>query len=484
VKHFLSDERFQLAAGPLAALLIWMLADLEPGKPEVTKMAGVLVWMAIWWLTEVVPIAATSLLPVVLLPVLGIADARSVSGQYMDPILFLFIGGFMIAIAIEKWGLHQRMALRILMAAGSKPENILLGIMLTSYLLSMWISNTATTMMLLTAVMALNKQLDKDGNNHLPDKALLIGLAYAASIGGMATLVGTPTNMIFIREYTRLFPDEPAIHFNTWLFKALPLSLLVLMSAYLILKWKFTNRAIKTTLPKDYFREAYLQLGKPDFAQKAVGLIFMSTAFLWISRADIHFGNFSIKGWSSLFGNPDFLSDGAVAIAMALLLFIIPSGKKAGEKLLTWKDAEQLPFGIILLFGGGFALAMGVQVSGLSEWITQGLSFAAGWPKVLFLLVMILMISTITEFASNMTSIQLMIPILIPLSEVVGWHPLQLLIPATIAASMCFMLPVATGPNTIIFGTGQLKVKDMAGAGILLNILSALLLTLYTAYVL
>jgi sodium-dependent dicarboxylate transporter 2/3/5 len=339
-------------------------------------------------------------------------------------------------------------------------------------------------MMLLTAVMALSKQLGKEGSQQWMDKAMLIGLAYAASIGGMATLVGTPTNMIFIRDYTRLFPDEPVIHFNTWLFKALPLSLLVLMLAYLILKWKFTNRVVDTALPSGYFREKYQLLGKADFAQKAVGIIFLLTALLWMSRADINLGHFTLRGWSHFFDYPDCITDGAVAITMALLLFIIPSGKNVGEKLLTWKDAEQLPFGIILLFGGGFALAMGVQVSGLSEWITQGLSFAAGWPKVLFLLVMILMISTITEFASNMTSIQLMIPILIPLAEVVGLHPLKLLIPATIAASMCFMLPVATGPNTIIFGTGQLKVRDMAFTGIWLNIASAILLTLYAAYVL
>jgi solute carrier family 13 (sodium-dependent dicarboxylate transporter), member 2/3/5 len=472
-------KKISLAAGPLAGLGIGLFTELAPGEPQVAMMAGIVLWMAIWWMTEAVPVAATALIPVFMLPLSGIADASQTAEQYMDPILFLFIGGFMIAIAIEKWNLHKRIALRILMKVGAAPPKVLFGIMLTSWLMSMWISNTATVMMMLAAVMALISKMSAVRKDDQFAKAILLGLAYASSIGGMATLVGTPTNMIFLRAYSQQFPDAAPIHFSSWMAIAFPMSLLLLVICYLILKRLFLRDNQAHDLPKDYFKEEYLSLGKATFEEKTVGIIFALTAFLWISRADFEIGNYQIKGWSALFSYPTFLSDGAVAVVMALLLFIIPSRQEPSRALLTWSDAERLPFGIILLFGGGFALAMGVQQSGLSTWLAQGLHFASNWHPFVFLIAVVAFVSILTEFTSNMSSIQLIIPILIPLSEVLEMDALLLLIPATIAASMCFMLPVATGPNTIVFGTGHLRVPDMMRAGIWLNIVGMLIVSVY-----
>jgi solute carrier family 13 (sodium-dependent dicarboxylate transporter), member 2/3/5 len=472
-------KKISLAAGPLAGLGIGLFTELAPGEPQVAMMAGIVLWMAIWWMTEAVPVAATALIPVFMLPLSGIADATQTAEQYMDPILFLFIGGFMIAIAIEKWNLHKRIALRILMKVGASPAKVLFGIMLTSWLMSMWISNTATVMMMLAAVMALISKMSAVRKDDQFAKAILLGLAYASSIGGMATLVGTPTNMIFLRVYSHQFPDATPIHFSSWMAIAFPLSSMLLVICFLILRRLFLRESKAQDLPTDYFKEEYLSLGKASFEEKAVGVIFGLTALLWISRADFELGNYYIKGWSALFSYPGFLSDGAVAVVMALLLFVIPSRQEPSRALLTWSDAERLPFGIILLFGGGFALAMGVQQSGLSTWLAQGLHFASNWHPFVFLIAVVAFVSILTEFTSNMSSIQLIIPILIPLSGVLGMDALLLLIPATIAASMCFMLPVATGPNTIVFGTGHLRVPDMMRAGIWLDIAGVIIVSVY-----
>jgi solute carrier family 13 (sodium-dependent dicarboxylate transporter), member 2/3/5 len=478
------NKAISLLAGPLLAIMVGFFTTLSAERPEISLMAGIALWMGMWWMTEAVPVAVTALIPAFMLPVTGIADATDTASQYMDPILFLFIGGFMIAIAIERWNLHKRIALSILMKVGAKPSDVLLGVMGVSWLMSMWISNTATVMMMLAAVMALIANMKTAEDDVRFAKAILLGLAYASSIGGMATLVGTPTNMIFIRSYSQYFPDAPPIHFNSWMALTLPLSFSLLLISYFVLRAIYFKQTSKIQLPKDYFINEYKALGKASFEEKTVGIVFSLTAILWITRADFELGFFQIKGWSSLFNHPEFLSDGAVAIAMAVLLFAIPSRREHGRALLTWKEAERLPFGIILLFGGGFALAMGVQESGLSEWLAQGLLFASEWHPFLFLVAVVAFVAGLTEFSSNMSSIQLIIPILIPLSGIMDIDVLLLLIPATLASSMCFMLPVATGPNTIVFGTGQLQVKDMMRTGVWLNIISVLLVSIYMYLVL
>ena len=471
----------KLLAGPAAAVLLWLKVDLDPGNPMVTAMAAVALWMAIWWLTEVVHLAVTSLLPFILLPLLGIADARLVATQYMDPIIFLFIGGFIIAFGIERWGLHRRIALKILSIVGAKPANILLGVMLTSFLFSMWISNTATVMMLLSAVLAVIVQIESQPANEAPGNkiapALLIGLAYAATIGGMATLVGTPTNMIFLRAYNEAYPANGDMNFMRWFMVGFPVALVFLIIAYFLLKEMFITRGINTTaIDRMYFKNEYRALGRMSYEEKLVAFIFGLTAVLWFTRESIDFGGFVMPGWNNLFTNKTWIHDSTVAIVMAVLMFLIPSKAEKGRALISWDEASKLPFDIILLFGSGFALAKGFEVSGLSTWLAGKLSFLDKSSLVLIILGICIIVTLISEFASNVASIQLVLPILISMQQVLDVHPLFLMIPATFAASLGFMLPVATAPNTIVFGSKRIRVRDMMKAGLILDIVGILLI--------
>lgn len=477
-----STNTIKLLLGPLAAILIYAFADLVPGKPAVTAMAAVTVWMAIWWLTEVVHLAVTSLLPIILLPLLGIADSKTVAAQYMDPIIFLFIGGFIIAFAIERWELHQRVALKILSIVGSKPSRILFGVMAVSFGFSMWISNTATVMMLISAVFAVIVQVEKHVNDEELKRrfasALLIGLAYSATIGGMATLVGTPTNMIFLRTYNDHFPGQTDMNFTRWFVVGFPIALVFLFITYFVLRKFFIKKDILLTLDRSYFKEGYRSLGRMNYEEKAVGIVFILTAILWFSRESIDLDFMVIPGWTTLFGEyKAYIHDSTVAVFMAVLLFLIPSKKEKGRALITWDDASRMPYDIILLFGSGFALAKGFEVSGLSTWLAGKLSFLSGANTVLLILGICLVVTVISEFASNVASIQLVIPILVSIQKVTGLHPLMLLIPATLAASLGFMLPVATAPNTIVFGSKRIRVKDMMRVGSVLDLAGIILIT-------
>ncbi len=480
----LTAKRIKLILGPLAAAVILFACDLVPGSPTVTRMAAVAVWMAIWWLTEAIHLAVTALLPIILLPSLGIADSKTTAFQYMDPIIFLFIGGFIIAFAIERWNLHQRIALKILMLVGTSPSRILFGVMLTSYLISMWISNTATVMMLLSAVLAVIVQIEKhfkeERHAHKMASALLIGLAYSATIGGMSTLVGTPTNMIFLREYQENFPANHDMNFFVWFKICFPLSIVFLFLAFFILKKMFIKKDVRLLIDKAYFKDAYKELGKMAYEEKMVAAVFLTTALLWFTRADIDFGTFTFKGWSNIpvFANKEFLQDSTVAVFMAVLLFLIPSKAEKGRAIMTWPEVSKLPFDIILLFGGGFALAKGFEVSGLTTWMAAQLKFTPDTNIYLLIFFICLLVCIISEFASNVACIQLMLPVLIAMQQSLNINPLLLMVPATLAASLGFMLPVATGANTIVFGTKRIRVNDMLKTGAATDLIGVLLITL------
>lgn len=444
-----------------------------------TRMAAVTVWIALWWFTEVVHLAVTALLPFLLIPMLGIASTTTIANEYMDPIMFLFIGGFIIAIAIERWNLHKRVALRILMTVGSSPSSILAGVMLTTFLISLWISNTATVMMMIAAVTALIQRIEQDTKPHTNKLAtgLLIGLAYAATIGGMGTLVGTPPNMVFYRFYEKAFPENHDMDFATWFAIGFPLSLVFLTLAFFVLRYLFIAKKDNHTLQTSYFKDEHKKLGPMSYEEKFISGIFISTALLWFTRSDIDFGSFMLPGWKNIFPKPENIQDGTVAIAMALLLFFIPSRAEKGRMLINWDEAKKLPFHIILLFGSGFALAKGFELSGLSNWLAGQLYFMKDANPFVLVLSVCILVTVISEFASNLASIQLVLPILLPLVSTLGVHPLLLMLPATFAASLGFMLPVATGPNTIVFGSGRIKVKDMMRAGLAINIIGVLLIT-------
>lgn len=471
-----------LLAGPAAFFLVLFFADLDPGHPEVTRMAAVAVWVAIWWLTEATDLAVTALLPFILIPILGIADSQTVAAQYMDQTIFLFIGGVLLAFAIERWNLHQRIALSILSKLGTNPATMLAGVMSATFFISMWVSNTATVMMMLSAVLGIIIQVEKHNlstfQKNAIAKAMLLGLAYAASIGGMATLVGTATNLAFYKIYVDAYHDAHDMNFVRWFVLAFPVAVILLASAFFILKFSFLRQAKNVVLDRSYFVAALRQLGKMAFEEKIVFTVFVLTAYLWFGRKDIDFGSFHITGWSQLLGTQaSFITDSTVAIVMAFLLFLIPSKNEKGKMLMSWEEAKKLPIGIILLLGSGFALAKGCDQSGLSTWLAQELLFLKDASPVVIIAGLCVIVCVISELASNVACIQLVLPILIAIQKVTHLPPLMLMVPATLAASLGFMLPVATPPNTIVFGSGRIRAADMRNAGLLLDVTGIVIIT-------
>jgi solute carrier family 13 (sodium-dependent dicarboxylate transporter), member 2/3/5 len=471
-----------LIAGPAAFFFVLFFTDLTPGHPGATRMAAITVWVATWWLTEATDLAVTALLPFLLMPLLGIADSQTVAAQYMDQTIFLFIGGVLLAFAIERWNLHQRIALSILSKLGTNPATMLAGVMGATFFISMWVSNTATTMMMLSAVLAIIIQMEKHNITILQKnaiaKALLLGLAYAASIGGMATLVGTASNIAFYKIYLDAYKDANDMNFFYWFRVAFPIAILLLIAAFFILKYLFLRHTKQVLFDRNYFITALRKLGRMAVEEKIVFVVFITTAYLWFGRKDIDFGAFQLTGWSHLLGaNAAYVTDSTVAIAMAFLLFLIPSKNEKGKMLMSWEEAKKLPIGIILLLGSGFALSKGCEQSGLSTWLAHELVFLEHASPIVIIGGICIIVCVISELASNVASIQLVLPILIAIQKVTHLPALMLMVPATLAASLGFMLPVATPPNTIVFASGRIRAGDMRNAGSLLDIAGILIIT-------
>lgn len=469
-----------LILGPLISALFILIFDLSPGHPEVTRTAAVAILMAIWWITEAVPLAVTALLPIVLYPVLGIMSGKVVAPIYFNHIIFLFIGGFIVALAMEKWDLHKRIALHILLKFGRKPSRILLGFMVATAFLSMWISNTATTMMMLPIAIAIILRFEKLMGRDKVKKysvGLFIGLAYSASIGGIATLVGTPPNPALIRIFSISFPEAPEISFASWFLFALPVSILFLAFLWIFLVRRFFRDEGNKELNVEIFREQVQALGPMSYEEKVILTDFILLILLWLFRADIKFGLFMIPGWSRLFANPKFINDGTVAIAMSIILFMVASRKRPAEKIMEWKTAAKLPWNIVLLFGGGFALASGFKESGLSRWLGTQLTWVSHLHPLLIVIVICLVITFLTELTSNTATAQMLLPIIASLAVAIKINPLFLMVPATLSCSFAFMLPVATPPNAIVFGSERLKIIDMVKTGIWMNFAGVIVTT-------
>lgn len=471
---------------PLVAVLIILFADLEPGQPAVTYTLAVAVFMALWWVAEVVPLAVTSLLPIVFFPLFGIMNGAAVSSTYFNHIIFLFIGGFVVALAIQKWQLHRRIALSILKAVGTSPSRILLGFLIATGFLSMWISNLATTMLMLPIALSIIAKLeennDADTVRHFAIGLLLI-IAYSASIGGISTLVGTPPNLSFARIYQIYFPEKDAVSFADWFFFAFPLSLMLFAFLFFYMKRLFVGKSSNwKSISKNQISESYKALGPVSYEEKVLLISFCVLACLWFFRADIVIGNFKIPGWSNLFAHPKYFNDGTSAIFIAVLLFLIPSKQRKGTFIMDWKTAEDIPWEIILLFGGGFALATGFKESGLAEWFGHQLEFLKGVHPFILILCITTMLTFLTELTSNTATAETFLPIMASIAVSVDADPLLFMLPATVAASLAFMLPVATPPNAIIFGTRRLQVQDMARPGIVINFVGILVVTVMTYF--
>ena len=526
-------SRIGLVLGPTVFLLMLFFVDLDPSNPLVTHMAAIILLMAIWWITEAIPLSATALLPIILFPLMGIMRGRelpagnridldaatfaegftakdfdiifpNVANQYMDWIILLFMGGFILAVAVEKWNLHKRIALNILCIIGGQPHRLVLGFMIATGFLSMWLSNTATALMMMPMGMSLvllyeelNEKAVNEGGVIDPraenfSLTLLLGIAYGASIGGFATLIGTPPNGILITQMSQLFPEAPDITFATWMLFALPMSFV-----YMLIAWALLTRLVfplPATTPfsgKEFIRDEIRKLGPMSLEEKRVTAVFVSFALLLMTRKERLFGpEVDLYGWSyfldnvliSLNSSPVgfMIDDGSVSIAVALTLFMIPAGKKIGGRLMDWEDAKRVPWGILLLFGGGLAIAKGFGTSGLSDYIAVQLAALLGDAEQLIIVMStVAFITGLTEVASNTATITLAVPIMASLSQAIGAHPLLLLIPTTLAASCAFMLPVSTPANAIVYGTGRIPIMKMVVAGVWLDILSVFLLTFF-----
>lgn len=472
--------------GPGAFFYLICFAHLDPEKPAVTYTLAVGLLMAILWITEIVPLAATSLLPVVLFPLLGIMDGKDVSATYFNHVIFLFIGGFLVALAMQRWNLHRRIALRILMLTGSRPASILLGFMLSTAFLSMWISNTACAMMMIPILISVMQKLEETTEKSVMSKyavGLLLGVAYSASIGGIATLVGTPPNLSFVRIFQIMFPDAPEVSFTEWFLFAFPVAICLLAFVWWLLYFMYgPKKGHWNALEKGIFRQQYKALGPMGFEEKVILADFILLALLWLSRSDLDFGSVKIPGWGNIFDNPEFVNDGTVAIMMAVILFFIPSKNDNGQKILNWETAGKLPWHIVLLFGGGFALATGFKESGLSVWFGEQLNWLSGLHPFIIILMISLLVTFLTELTSNTATTEMILPILAGLAVSIEVNPLFLMLPATLSASMAFMLPVATPPNAIVFGTNRLTIADMAKTGLVINLVGAIIITVFTYF--
>ena len=473
-----------LSLGILSFFII-SLMDLVPGQRQTTYMLAIAVLMAIWWMTEAVPIAITALLPVVLFPLFGIMNGKDVSSTYFNHIIFLFIGGFIVALAMEKWDLHRRIALKILLLVGVSPNRILIGFMLATAFLSMWISNTATAMMMVPIALSVISQLEENIGSEYIKKysvALLLGIAYSASIGGIATLIGTPPNIAFSQIYSQTFPSAQEISFAQWIVFALPLSIIMLFFAWLFLYLIFVPKISFKGNAKEVIKRHYSKLGRITYEQIVVLIGFVLLAFLWLFRSgfDISIGhkNIILPGWSKLFAHPEYFNDGTAAMFIALLLFIIPSKNDKSQTIMDCQTLSKLPWNIVLLFGGGFALAKGFSVSGLSMWIAQRFHSLTNLNLILIVLIISTVVVFLTEFTSNTATTQMFLPILSSIAIGIHIDPLILMIPATISASLAFMLPIATPPNIIIFGSGRVRIVDMMKVGIFLNLIGIIVILL------
>lgn len=472
----LSLPNMGLLLGPLSFVLIFFFAGPDDLSPQGVAMMAVTAWVAIWWATEAAPIAATSLLPLVLFPLLGVMGIKETSIAYSDPMVLLYMGGFMIAVTIEKWNLHKRIALAIISVIGTDLKRIILGFMVATAFLSMWISNTATALMMLPIGMAVVGQLGSNlgGTSITPNdigKALMLGIAYSASIGGIATVIGTPTNIVLLGVLKEIYSVE--IGFAEWMMLGVPIAVALLIVSWLYLtRVAFSFPSIELPGGREEVKRQANLLGAMSTEEKRVLAVFVVVSLCWMSRT------FLLNQFLPA------LDDTIIALTGALLLFILPASKENKGKLLDWKTAEKLPWGILLLFGGGLTIAAGFQVTGLAQWIGAQFVLLENIPFWLFLLVIIAAVNFLTEITSNTATASMILPILAAVALAMGVHPYGLMVSATLAASCAFMLPVATPPNAIVFGSGYLTIPHMIKAGIWMNILSIIILFFITYFLL
>jgi len=491
-------RRIGIVAGPVLALVLYFVLPAEyrdaagkavPLGHATRATLAMMVWMATWWMTEAVEIEVTSLVPIVAFPLLGIMPLGKTTANYGADVIYLFLGGFVLALAIQRWGLDRRIAFQALQWVGTRPAAIVAGIMGATAFVSMWVSNTATAAMMvpialsvidLSLVRRTGKTLAQHGGIPQEDAdtrnfalSLLLGVAYAASIGGLGTIIGSPPNGIFVRFYAQTYGVE--VSFLKWMLVGIPAMLL-----FLPLAWFLNTRVLFPTRIREieggraWVKDEIGKLGPPNRGERATLAVFAVTVFFWVFRpllADIEVG-----GIAPLAN----LSDAVIAVAAAIALFIIPVDRKRGLFVSDWETAVKLPWGVLILFGGGLALAAATEANGVGEFIGSLARGFSGWPVMAVVFVVIALMVFMSELTSNTAQVATMLPILAALAPVLGVPPALLLLPSTIAASCAFMMPVGTPPNAIVFGTGLVRMPQMIKAGFWLNVSGILLITALT----
>ena len=472
----LNKNIFGLILGPILFSVIMIFVDAEGLSFEAKCILASTAWMAVWWVTECVPISVTALLPIVLFPLTGGMDLSTTTAAYGHKLVFLFVGGFLIALAIEKWHLHKRLALNIIRVTGSNKSRVILGFMLATAFLSMWISNTATSIMILPVGLAIISQLKDDpktveNENEFFGKSLMIAIAYSASIGGMATLIGTPPNMVLAGVVEESYGIK--LNMFDWMKFGVPLSsfLLIICWFYLTkIAFKFKNEEFSAG--RNEIQRQIKELGRFSNEEIKVLIVFTLTALGWIFRGSIE----------TIF---PMIDDTIIAIFFAVSLFIIPTNnQKTNTTLLVWNDTVKLPWGILILFGGGMAIASAFGKSGLALWIADLLQNLNDVSLFLIILIVVTSINLLTEVTSNMATTAMLLPVLVTIALAIDVHPYFLLVAATLAASCAFMLPISTPPNAVVFGSGFLKIEDMFKKGVWMNLISIITITLVVYYIL
>ena len=470
----IKTKNIGLVSGPLSFILVILFFHPEGLTLQANAIIASTFWMAIWWITEAIPISVTALLPIILFPLTGGLELSETTASYGHKYVFLYLGGFIIAIAMQKWNLHKRIALNIISFIGTNVIKIILGFMVATAFLSMWISNTATAVMMLPIAMAIVDQLKDnpdtiENENKIFGKALMLGIAYSASIGGISTLIGTPPNLILAGVVEETFGYE--ITFSTWFKFGFPISLILLFLCWKYLTgiaFKFEQKSFPGGIKE--IKKQLQKIGTISYEEKLVALIFTLTAIAWVTR-DI------LKLIIPV------IDDTIIVMISALIIFLLPTNDKK-RRLINWEEASKLPWGILLLFGGGMALASGFKESGLALWIGTQMTLLDGINLFLLLFVLIASVNFLTEITSNLATTAMLLPILYPMAMTIDVHPFILMVSAAVAASCAFMLPVATPPNAVVFGSGYLRIPDMVRVGIWMNILSIILLSVFVYCVL
>ncbi|MCE7784517.1 SLC13 family permease [Staphylococcus xylosus] len=474
-KSYNAGQLIGLILGPLLFALTLLLFHPDELSGKGIYVLAITLWIATWWITEAIPIAATSLLPLILLPIGHVLNPEEVSAQYGNDIIFLFLGGFILAIAMERWNLHTRVALSIINTLGTSTGKILLGFMIATGFLSMFVSNTAAVMIMIPIGLAIIKEANElKSQNTKPEsiskfeQSLVLAIGYAGTIGGLGTLIGTPPLIILKGQYQSAFGEE--ISFAKWMIIGVPTVIVLLFLVWVYIRYVAFKHDMKE-LPggQKLIKEKLSELGKMKYEEKIVSVVFLLASFLWISR------EFLLKNWSVT----SEVADGTIAMFISVLLFLIPAkNKEQHKRIIDWEVAKELPWGVLILFGGGLALAKGISESGLANWLGEQLKLIEGVSPLIIVLVITIFVLFLTEITSNTATATMILPILATLSVAVNVHPLLLMVPAAMAANCAYMLPVGTPPNAIVFGTGRISIKRMASVGFWVNLLSIVVIVL------